>query len=188
METVHQTLREEMTTEQLRQKENYDKHRKPNPNLNSGDMVWFLPHNVKTMRPSKKLNYKKMVPVTMIKKVGTSSYKVDLPASMTMHNTFLIALLEHYEDNKFPSQIQTSPLPIQIEGEAEYELKEIIDSRLHRDKLRYHAKWTRYSPEHHKTLYPAENFENANIAIAHFHSRYPRKLRLGTCDHDRVHL
>ena len=39
MEDLHQILRKEMTTSQLRQKENYDKHRKPDPNLKSGDMV-----------------------------------------------------------------------------------------------------------------------------------------------------
>ena len=53
MEYLHQTLREEMKNAQIRQKENYDQHRKPDPNLKSGDMVWFLPRNVKTTRPSK---------------------------------------------------------------------------------------------------------------------------------------
>ena len=32
IENLHQTLQEEMTTAELRQKENYDKHRKPDPN------------------------------------------------------------------------------------------------------------------------------------------------------------
>ena len=68
MEKLHQTWREEMTTAQLRQKENYEKHRKPDPNLKSGDMVWFLPRNVKTTRPSKKLDYKKMGPFRIIKR------------------------------------------------------------------------------------------------------------------------
>ena len=128
-------------------------------------MVWFLPCNVKTMIPSKKLDYKKMKPFKIIKKVGTSSYKWDLRASMKIYNTLHISLLEPYEDNKFPAQIQTPPPPIQIDGEPEFELKEIIDSRLHRDKLEYRAKWTGYSPEHDKTWYPAENFENASIAL-----------------------
>ena len=61
-----------------------------------------MPHNVKTTRPSKKLDYKKMGPFKIIKKVGTSSYKLDLPASMAIHNTFHISLLEPYENNKFP--------------------------------------------------------------------------------------
>ena len=54
MENLHQTLHEEMKTAQLRQKENYDQHRKPDPNLKSGDMVWLILRNIKTTRPSKK--------------------------------------------------------------------------------------------------------------------------------------
>ena len=89
-----------MTTAQLRQKENYDKHRKPDPKFKSGDMVWFLPPKVMTMRLSKKLDYKKMGPFKMIQKVGSNSNKLDLPASMPTHNTFHISLLEPYKDNK----------------------------------------------------------------------------------------
>ena len=171
MENLNQTLRGGVAAAQLRQKENYDKHRKPDQNLKSGDMVWFLPCNVKTTRPSKKLDYEKMGPFKIIKKVGTSSYKLDLPASKTIHNTFHISLLEPYEDPKFPSQIQAPPLPLEIDGEPEYKLEEIIDFRRHQDKLQYRAKWTGYSPEHDKTWYPAEKLENAKIAIEQFHSR-----------------
>ena len=124
----------------------------------------------------------------IVKKVGTSSYKLDLLAWMRIHNTFHISLLEPYQDNKFPSQIQTSPPPIVIDGEPEYELQEIIDSRLYPNKLQYRAKWTGYSPEHDKSWYTAENFNNASLAIEQFHSRYPRKSRLGTRDHQQVSL
>ena len=75
MENPPQTLRDEMKTAQLKQRENYNQHRKPDPNLKSGDMVWFIPRNVKTTRPSKKLDYKKMGSFKIIKKVGASSYK-----------------------------------------------------------------------------------------------------------------
>ena len=94
MENLHQTLREEMKNAQIRQKENYDQYRKPDPNLKSGYMVWLIPRNVKTMRPSKKLDYKKIGPFKFINRVGTNSYKLDLPTSMRIHNTFHISLLE----------------------------------------------------------------------------------------------
>ena len=108
-------------------------------------------------------------------KIGSNAYKLDLPTSMRIHNTFHISLLELYEDNKFPSQIQEPPPPIQIEGEDEYELNEIIDSRFHYNKLQYRAKWKGYSPEHDKIWYPAENFNNASLSVRKFHQRYPDK-------------
>ena len=89
---------------------------------------------------------------------------------MRINNTFHISLLEPYEDNKFPPQIQTPPEPIEIDGESEYRLEEIIGSRLYRNKLQYRAKWTGYSPEHDKTWYLAENCNNASRATEQFHS------------------
>ena len=111
-------------------------------------------------------------------KTGTSAYKLDLPASMRIHNTFHISLLELYNNNKLLSQRSEPPPPILIEGEPEYELEEIIDSRLHYNKLQYRAKWTGYSQEHDTTWYPADNFENADIAKRNFHSRYHGKPNL----------
>jgi len=150
MTDLHESLRSEMVAAQLRQKEYYDLHRKPNPNLRSGDMVWVLPRNINTTRPSKKLDYKKIGPFKILAKIGTSAYKLALPPLMAIHNTFHISLLEPYQDNRFPSQIQEPPPPIEIEGEDEYELDEVIDSPLHYNKLQYRAKWNGYSPEHVK--------------------------------------
>jgi len=180
MTQLHESLRNEMVAAQLRQKEYYDLHRKPDPNLQSGDMVWLLPRHIKTTRPSKKLDYKKMGPFKILAKIGTSAYKLALPPSMAIHNTFHISLHEPYQDNRFPSEIKEPPPPIQIEGEDEYELDEIIDSRLHYNKLQYRAKWKGYSPEHDKIWYPAENFNNAEHAVQRFHRRYPRKPRVDT--------
>ena len=56
-------------------------------------MVWFISCNVKTTRPSKNLDYKKIEPFKIIQKVRTSSYKLDLLASMRIHYTFVISLL-----------------------------------------------------------------------------------------------
>jgi len=175
MSLLHDVLRAEMGEAQLRQKEYYDQHRKPDPNLKSGDMVWFLTRNVRTTRPCKKLDYKKIGPFKILAKIGSSAYKLDLPDTMKIHNTIHISLLEPYEDNKLPSQREEPPPPIIIEGEPEYELEEIVDARLYHGKLQYRAKWTGYSPEHDKVWYSASNFENAVNAKQRFRERYPEK-------------
>ena len=76
---------------------------------------------------------------------------------MKIQNTIHISLLEPYQENGFPTQIQEPAPPIQIEGEDEYELDEIIDSRLHYNKLQYRDKCKGYGPEEDKVWYPAEN-------------------------------
>jgi len=170
-----------MVAAQLRQKEYYDLHRKRDPNLQSGDMVWLLQRNIKTTRPSKKLDYKKIGPLKILSKIGTRTYnKLALPPSMAIYNTFHISLLEPYQDNRFPSQINEPPPPIQIEGEDEYELDEIIDWRLHYNKLQYRANRKGYPPEHDKVWYPAENFNHAEHTVQRFHRRYSGKHGVDT--------
>ena len=75
-----------MSEAQLRQKEYYDKHRKPDPNLKSGDMVWFLTRNVRTTRPCKKLDYKKIRQLKILATIESSASKLDLPDTMKIHN------------------------------------------------------------------------------------------------------
>jgi len=155
-------------------------------------MVWLLPRNIRTTRPCRKLDYKKIGPFKILASIGISADKLDLRAPMRIHNTLHISLRTLYNDNKLPSQQSEPPLPIIIEGEPGYELQEIIDSRLHYNKLQYRGKWTGYSPEHDKTWYPAKNFENADLAMRNFHSRYPNKPNLdqtrGTGERRRARL
>jgi len=99
--------------------EYYDQHRKPDPNLKSGDMVWFLSRNVRTTRPCKKLDDKKIGPFKILATIRSSAYKLDLPDTMKIHNTIHISLLEPYENDKLLSQRQEPPPPIIIEGEPE---------------------------------------------------------------------
>ena len=106
MKELHDTLPTEMAMAQLQHKENHDHYRKPDPSLKSGDMVWLLPRNIHTSRPSKKLDWKKIGPFKIIAKIGSNTYKLDLPPSIKIHNTFNISLLEPYEANKFSPQIE----------------------------------------------------------------------------------
>jgi len=177
---LHDSLRNEMGAAQLRQKEYYNLQRKPDSNLQSGDMVSLLPRNIKTKRLSTKLDYKKIGPLKILAKIGTSTYKLALLPSRAIHNTFHISLLAPYQDNRFPSQIKGYPPPIQIEGEDEYELDEIIDSQLHYNKFEYRAKRKSYSPEYAKVWYPAETFNNTEHAVQRFHRHYPGKPGVDT--------
>jgi len=102
MTQLHELLRNQMVAVQLPQKEYYDLHRKPDPNLKSGDMVWLLARNIKTTRESKMLDYKKIGAFKILATIGTSPYKLAIPPSRAIPNTFHISFLEPYQDNRSP--------------------------------------------------------------------------------------
>ena len=112
MSQLHDILRENMMVAQLCHKENYNKHRQPDPNLRSGDHVWLNTKNIQTTRPSRKLDYKKVGPFRILGKVGRNSYKLNLPPDMRTHPTFHISLLEPYSNNPLCFQCEDPPPPI----------------------------------------------------------------------------
>jgi len=109
MTQLDESWKNEMVAARLRQKEDYDLDRKPDPNLQSGDMVWLLPQNIKTTRPSKKLDYKKIGPFKILAKIGPCAYKLAVPSSMAIHNTLHISLLKTLRRQPIPLTDQRTP-------------------------------------------------------------------------------
>ena len=83
-------------------------------------MVYLSRKNIKTTRPSSKLDYKKLGPFTIIAKIGKVAYQLKLPDSMGIHNVFHISLLEPVTQNKFPGRIEPPPPPVVVAGQDEY--------------------------------------------------------------------
>jgi len=70
-----------------------------------------------------------------------------------------------------PSQQQEPPPPVVIDGEGEYHMEEISDSKIVRRRLKNLVKWTGYD---HPDWEPTENV-NGLAAVDEFHERYPGK-------------
>ncbi len=71
-----------------------NKKRKTTPQLKEGDRVYLLTKNLKTRKPSKKLNHVK-VESFLIKKVkGSINYELDLPKDVKVFSIFYVSLLE----------------------------------------------------------------------------------------------
>ena len=121
-----------------------NRRRRPAPVLLLGAKVWLLRRNISTIRPSSKLDVRRLGPFTIIGKVGTSSFRLDLPSSMNTHPVFHVSLLEPHVANTFPGRIERIPLPIQVDGLLELEVREILDSRIRRRKLQYLVDWVGY--------------------------------------------
>jgi hypothetical protein len=127
-------------------------------------------------RPSNKLDYRLIGPYTILERIGSGAYKLDLPSGVRIHPVFHISLLELAQprNEPIPGHIQPPPPPIIIDDEEEWEVEEIVDSCYHREQLQYRVKWTGFHDED-KTWYPATNFNNSPDTMQWFHQKYPRK-------------
>ena len=88
-------------------------------------------------------------------------------------------MLEPSSPNTFPNQLPTPDPPIVIDGEPEYEISEILDSRIdkcRKCKLLYLVKWSGYEDTNEETSWlPASELGHASEIISDFHDTYPDK-------------
>jgi len=122
---------------QLRQAEGADTHRTHAPAFRIGDLVWVDGRNWRTAHPSRKLENKHHRPYRVVHTIGTHAYELDIPATIQKHRTFSVSLLHAAAGDPLPGQVVLPPLPVIVEGEEEWEVEEILDSRRTRGQLQY---------------------------------------------------
>ena len=172
--SAHSELVKNLTEAQATYKANYDTHVKEAPDFSVGDLVWLSRKNITTTRPSTKLDFRRLGPFKITEVVGESkaAFKLDLPPTMQIHPVFPVSLLTPHHANSITGREQPLPPPVVVENELEWEVKEILDSKLKRGKLHYYVDWKGYTPQD-RTWEPAANVQNSPQVIAEFHTRYP---------------
>ena len=146
----------------------------------AGSKVFLDGRNIKTTRPSAKMEDKWFGPYEVIQKVGASAYRLNIPKTWKqVHPVFNVSMLKPAHDPIFDSQKKPPPpSPVIIEEEEEYEVDEILDSRIHHGKLQFLVKWTGYNEP---SWQPESDVKNAKDAVTEFyrlHPGAPRHLRI----------
>ena len=173
MEDIGEFLQEEMTLAQAEMEEQANRHRTPAPRYEVGDKVWLSTENIRTQRPSRKLDHRQMGRYEIIRKVGPTSYELRLPETLRIHPVFHASLLRLDPDDPLPNQVIPPAPPVIVDGEEEWEVEEILDSRWHYGRLQYRIQWVNGEPD--LEWYNAHGFNNAPELTAAFHERYPNK-------------
>ncbi|MBW0586590.1 hypothetical protein O181_126305 [Austropuccinia psidii MF-1] len=177
IQSVQQDVKRELEAAINRFKRYADKGRASPPVFNPGDMVWLSSKDIKSTRPTKKLSKRWLGPFPILKKVSSHSYDLKLPSQWkSIHPVFHISLLELVKTSEIPNRHQEPPLQIIIEEEEEWEVSQILNSKLKRGKLWYLVEWKGFSQDPERSTWePAKNLKNCPELVEDFHSLYPDK-------------
>src|SRR6202040_4155824 len=179
MEKIREKTESALKRSQETMKKNYDRKRSQAREYRAGDKVWLEGTNIRTDRPTGKLDDKRHGPFEVIKKEGKSVYRLRLPTTWKkIHLVFNESLLTPFVPANFPSQKKLEPPPpIIVEGEEEYEVEELMDSKVVRGKIKYLVKWKGYPDKADCTGEPEEKILKDNRKEFHEkHSGAPQRI------------
>ncbi|SJL08909.1 uncharacterized protein ARMOST_12283 [Armillaria ostoyae] len=181
MAQIHKETETALEEAAGRMKAQYDKHKRTTREYHVGDKVWLDATNLHLPRPKKKLDDKRVGPFLILEKTGASAYKLKLPPHWKIHPRFNEKLLSPYEPPAFPNQEQPPPPPPDlIDGEEEWEIEEILDSKPRKVRAKrgqpsttvidYFIKWVGHTREHNSWV-TASEMGNAQEAIAEYEAK-----------------
>jgi hypothetical protein len=171
---IHTKMKNKLLEAQDRQKDNTDKSQKVHHVINIGDKIWLLRRNLKTNRPCDKLDFHLLGPFLVIKQINDVAFRLELSPLMNIHSVFHVSFLEPYKESSIPDRFQVPPLPVEIERQKEFEVSEILDSRIIWRKLEYLVQWQGYNISE-RTWEPVTNLRHAPEMLQEFHQWYPEK-------------
>ena len=175
MTEIHDFAKTSMIDGQQRYQDQADKQRTTALQFHPGVLVWLLSKITRSARPSRKLDHKReglfnIMDVPNLK--SPYAYRVDFPADIKVHPVRHISELEPAANDPYPGQtIPPPPPPVEIDGEEEWEVEEVLNAKVRYRKLRYLVKWTGYDIPDWRDAKDINGLQAIDI----FHTRYSRK-------------
>jgi len=149
----------------------YNRHRSPAPTFSPGNMVYLDSEDIQTTRPLKKLSHCRLGPYSVERRVRKYAYRLVLPPPMRrLHPVFNVVKLSPAPDDLIVGRRRNPPPPPElVDGEEEYIVEDILNSRMFQRKLQYLVKWEGYGIEGNTWEY------SENLAHAPEHQENPKK-------------
>jgi Chromo (CHRromatin Organisation MOdifier) domain len=156
MRELHKQISQDLRFIAYRSAKYYDTNRLSELTLKKGDRVYLLKRNIRTKRPSAKLDHIRIGPFEILERISRVNYRLRLPETMRIHPVFHISLLE-----KAPDHIPLGQERIEVETDTEeYEVDCILDHTRIGNRDYYLIKWTGFSNAEN-TWEPKENLTNS---------------------------
>ena len=131
LDDLQSTLKAEISVAQQHYQKSADARCSSASDFKVGDKVFVKAQFFQTTRPSKKLSEKYLGPYEIIAQPGTLLFTLCLSESMhSVHPVFHVSMLKPTISNTFSERIQPAPTPVIIDGESEYEISWIVDSKI----------------------------------------------------------
>jgi len=132
----------------MQYKPSADSRRQQPPDFQVGQPVFVKSQYFQTTRPLKKLSEKYLGPYEIIAQPSPQSFTLRLPDTMkAVHPVFHVFMLEPTTLNNFQQHSEPPPVSVIIDGELEYEISKIVNSKIDRRracKLLYKVIWLGY--------------------------------------------
>ncbi|MBW0588610.1 hypothetical protein O181_128325 [Austropuccinia psidii MF-1] len=153
LQSVQKVVKEELESAIRRFKKYADRNRSIPPDFQPGDKVWLASKNIKTTRPTKKLSERWLGSFEVIRKIRSHAYHLTFPQQWkSVHPVFHVSLLEPVKQSSIPNFHQLPLPPALVEEQEEWEVAQVLDSKLKRGELWYLVEWKRFSEDQNKQL------------------------------------
>jgi len=158
----------------------YNRRRSPAPVFKPEDWVYLDMSDIRMTHPSPKLSYHRLGPFEIEHQVGPLAYQLKLPHKLRqLHPVFNVVKLFTAPDDPIPGRKpQALPPPIVVDGELEWEVEEVLDSRWHRRRFQFLIKWKGFSREHNSWK-TASDVKAPDLVAEYYwkHPAAPRHIR-----------
>jgi hypothetical protein len=165
------TARKQMQAAQAKQKASADKRRRA-VNFKKDDYVYLDVRHLPTQRPSRKLDNPLQGPFRVLEQVN-HSFRLELPSTMKIHDIFSPDKLRLAARDPLTGQWNPPPEPVNITGEDEWEVQEVIASKKRDRKLFYRVQWLGHDED--LEWYPASDLKYAPHKLRDYHYANPQR-------------